>query len=197
MPFNFKCAAPVLPTPDLPPSQFGFVPIDYINLQYNYRTVTKSQWFNPYAQFIHDKPEHGGLGATPYAFSIDDSLSVQNNAGAGLILVVGGPEGLPNRTQVPPPVPLPFPYYTFELDLQPPAGPVKWAKYGVCSADATTDFPSSGSLAYAIGVTPKAQTFLHDNPDRYESEKISDYDPTGCFAEADLETLAQWHWDRF
>jgi hypothetical protein len=167
VPFNFDCPAPDLPTPNLPPSQFGDVPIDYINLQYNYKTMAKPQWLNSYTQFIH-----GDLGATPYAFSIDDSNSAQNNAGDGLILAVGGDNGLPNNTQVPPAVPLPYPFYTFELDLQAPSGPIKWAKYGICSADATIKFPADFVAAGgAIGVTPKAHRFpctitLTDTADR-------------------------------
>jgi hypothetical protein len=159
VPFNFNCAAPDLPVRTMPPAQFGYTPIDYIELQYNYKTdANTSQWFNPYTQFIHD-PDRGGLGATPYAFSIDDSLSVQNNAGDGLILVVGGKHGLPNTNPVPPPVPVYDNWYDFAVGLgAPPTTGPAWASYQICSTGVTTDFPSPTPQGWVLGVNPKWTT---------------------------------------
>jgi hypothetical protein len=159
VPFNFGCSVPDLPVRTAPPAQFGYTPIDYIELQYNYNTDdVRAQWFNPYTQFIHD-PKRGGLGATPYAFSIDDSLSVQNNPGDGLILVVGGDHGLPNKNQVPPPVPVYDSWYDFVVGLgtPPKTGPA-WASYGICSNKATTKFPSAAPQGWNLGVNPKWTT---------------------------------------
>ena len=123
VPFNFACAAPDLPTANLPPDKNGKAPIDYIALQYNYETLPAKQWFNPYTQFVQGSAADGGLGANAYAFSIDDSASVQNNAGDGLIFAVGGANGLPNKTQVPPPSRPIIPITTLSLALarRPPA----------------------------------------------------------------------------
>jgi hypothetical protein len=159
VPFNFGCKAPDLPTADLPPNQLGKAPIDYIALQYNYeKLANKKQWFNPYTQFIHADAAQGGLAANAYAFSIDDSASVQNNPGDGLIFAVGGDNGLPNKTQVPPPVPVYYPYYDFVIGLGSPGAQAKWAKYGLCSADATRPFPNADG-GYSIGVNPDLYTF--------------------------------------
>ncbi len=159
VPFNFACAAPDLPTANLPPDKNGKAPIDYIALQYNYETLPAKQWFNPYTQFVHGSAADGGLGANAYAFSIDDSASVQNNAGDGLIFAVGGANGLPNKTQVPPPVPTYYPYYDFVVGLgAPAAGGAAWAEYGVCSQTATTPFPNADG-GYSIGVNPELYTF--------------------------------------
>ena len=160
VPFNFNCSAPDLPVRTMPPAQFGYTPIDYIELQYNYNTDNvRAQWFNPYTQFIHD-PKRGGLGATPYAFSIDDSLSVQNNPGDGLILVVGGDHGLPNKNQVPPPVPVYDNWYDFVVGLGDPApthAPA-WASYQICKTGVITQFPSATPQGWNLGVNPKWTT---------------------------------------
>ena len=159
VPFNFGCSAPDLPTAVLPPEKNGKAPIDYIALQYNYEKLPASQWFNPYTQFVHAGAAAGGLGANAYAFSIDDSASVQNNAGDGLIFAVGGARGLPNKTQVPPPVPTYYPYYDFVIGLgAPAAGAATWAAYGICSPNATAAFPNTDG-GYSIGVNPELYKF--------------------------------------
>jgi hypothetical protein len=162
VPFNVGCAAPDLPTVDMPPAG-NRAPIDYINLQYNYQntTLTKKQWFNPFTQLIHDSPDNGGLAASAYAFSIDDHASFLSNAGGGLIVAVGGANGLPNPDPYPPPTPPVYRYFDFSVDLGAPAkGAPIWAKYGVCSATADVQFPPVpvGS-GYSLGVDPSVQTF--------------------------------------
>jgi hypothetical protein len=73
-------------------------PLDYIYLQYNYENsaLSESQWFNPYTHLIHAAPPNG-LGASAYAFSIDDQASFVSNSGGslpgGLVIAVGS-EGL-------------------------------------------------------------------------------------------------------
>jgi hypothetical protein len=83
VPFNFNCSAPDLPVRTAPPALFGYTPIDYIELQYNYNIDNvRAQWFNPYTQFIHD-PHRGGLGATPYAFSTTTALACRITRATG------------------------------------------------------------------------------------------------------------------
>ncbi len=160
VPFNNNFANKALPTPDQPPAQNGNAPIRYIAMQYNYQNLAnEGEWFNPYTQFIHGDAASGGLGANAYAFSIDDAASVQNNAGEGLIFAIGGDNGLPNKTQVPPPVPAYYPYYSFVIGLgSPGASGAQWAKYGICSSEATVQFPNLTG-GYSIGVNPELYTF--------------------------------------
>ncbi len=162
VPFNVSCATPDLPTTDMPPSG-SRAPIDYINLQYNYQdsSLTKPQWFNPYTQLIHDSPANGGLGASAYAFSIDDHASFLSNSGGGLIITVGGTLGLPNPNPYPPPTPPVYRYFDFSVDLgAPAAGAPTWANYGICSTTATVPFPPvPANTGYSLGVDPSVQTF--------------------------------------
>jgi hypothetical protein len=170
VPFNQPCKTAV---PELPTADTSRVPIDYINLQYNYLNpaVLESKWFNPYTQLIHGDPVEGGLGANAYAFSIDDQSSFLSNDGGslpgGLIIDVGGSEGLPNKTQVPPPLPPYHPLFDFVVALGPPGlDGAQWAKYGICSTDATRVFPTSSSPngAYSFGVDPAVQNISATNP---------------------------------
>ena len=131
-------------------------------MQYNYEDskLSKTQWFNPYTQLIHGAPADRGLAASAYAFSIDDHASFVSNSGGGLILAVGGPNGLPNLTPYPPPLPDYYQYFDFAVGLGGrPKMATKWAKYGICSNDATIPFRPSDTGGYVFGVDPKLQSF--------------------------------------
>jgi hypothetical protein len=160
VPFNVSCPQPDLPTANLPPTKLGNAPINYIALQYNWeQTTTASQWFNPYTQFIH-----GVLNANAYAFSIDDAASVANVAGSGLVFAVGGPNGLLNTTQFPPPLPTYYPWYTFSVALG--AGGPGWKSYQLCAPSGKPSnevmFPPGLQLPNSPpgwGMNPAAYTF--------------------------------------
>jgi hypothetical protein len=140
VPFNQGCkvAVPELPTP----KSGSRVPLDYINLQYNYLTkppgtgATGQQVFNPYTKFIHQN-----LRSTAYAFSIDDRTAFLSNAGGGLIIAVGGPNGLVNGQPTIPPLPEVNVNFDIVVSLQPAPGTLSWAKYGICSPNADQNFP--------------------------------------------------------
>jgi hypothetical protein len=165
--FDAGCSSP---PQDLPTIWGGSkAPIDYVYLQYNYLDRPRARWFNPYTRLIHAPESEGGLAANAYAFSIDDRSSYQNNSGGslsgGLIIAVGGANGLVNKTQMPPPVPQYYPDFFFGLQLGAPAlGATQWAKYGICSDTADTPFPPSTNGAYAIGVDPALYKISAANP---------------------------------
>jgi hypothetical protein len=173
VPFNTECkgAVPELPTADQPPAG-SRAPVDYIDVQYNFQTpsLAPKQWFNPYTQFIHGGVAQGGLAASAYAFSIDDHASFQNNSGGslpgGLIVAVGGDNGLPNKTQMPPPVPSFYKYFNFSVALGgPSAGGAKWDKYGICKTAADTPFPPvPPGVGYIMGVDPATRIISPSKP---------------------------------
>lgn len=170
VPFNVSCSNKELPTAnDNPPG--SRVPIDYIHVQYNYEDLSldANQWFNPYTQLIHGDIAAGGLDANAYAFSIDDHSSFLSNSGGslpgGLIFAVGGDNGLPNKTQVPPPAPPFYKWYDFSVNLGPnQAGGASWEKYGVCSDTADTLFQPSTDGTYVIGIDPAITKISNQNP---------------------------------
>jgi hypothetical protein len=165
VPFNESCTGD-LSVFDLPTVAEGNrSALDYIYLQYNYKdsALTETQWFNPYTQLIHAAPPDG-LGASAYAFSIDDQASFVSNSGGslpgGLIIAVGGPSGLPNPNPYPPPLPDYYQFFDFAVGLGgTPSMKTTWAKYGICSQDATIPFRPSPTGGYVFGVDPKLQTF--------------------------------------
>ena len=70
----------------------------YCELQYNFfdPTVPVAKHFNPYVQLVHQT-----LASNAYAFSIDDAVSFKGIPGTGVIITVGGANGLENTTQTP------------------------------------------------------------------------------------------------
>ena len=119
------------PTPPLQPKgQSGEAPINYISLQYNWDQIPQPAtrlWFNAYTRLIHDT-----IKANAYAFSIDDAASVMNIRASGLILTIGGPNGLENTSQFPPPLSDWFQWYMFNIGLG--AGEPGWKSYSFCGA---------------------------------------------------------------
>ncbi|GLI93827.1 hypothetical protein [Methylocystis echinoides] len=87
--------------------QFKEYQLDYCSLQYNYlnANLPAGQIFAPFTALTHrpysttsTKP---GLASSAYAFSIDDALSFMRVPADGVIMSVGGSNGLENRTGVP------------------------------------------------------------------------------------------------
>jgi len=119
------------PSPPLSgPGQSGAAPINYISLQYNWDQIPQPAprlWFNAYTRFIHDT-----IKANAYAFSIDDAASVMNIGASGLILTIGGANGLENTSQFPPPLSDWFQWYMFNIGLG--AGGGGWKSYSFCGA---------------------------------------------------------------
>jgi hypothetical protein len=140
--FNSGCAASfndLLLSPG-PKSRFDRVQFDYINyLQYNYERedLKQEQWFNPFVRLVHGKE----INASSYAFSVDDAAGFQSHPGEGLIIAIGGAEGLPNKQ----PIVLPANYTKdFQVvlgDSKGIPGRPRWKSFGVCKENVDTDFP--------------------------------------------------------
>jgi hypothetical protein len=77
----------------------------YCELQYNFfdATVPVAKQFNPYVKLVHQT-----LASNAYAFSIDDAVSFKGIPGSGVIITIGGANGLENTTQTPLPTPNTF-----------------------------------------------------------------------------------------
>jgi hypothetical protein len=141
--FNSGCGASfndLLLSPG-PKTRFDQVQFDYINyLQYNYTRkdppLEQQQWFNPFVRLVHGKE----INASSYAFSVDDAAGFQSHPGEGLIIAIGGAEGLPNKE----PIVLPA---NFSKDFQVNLGNSiaqnrpRWTSFGVCKDVADKKFP--------------------------------------------------------
>ncbi|HMK88024.1 MAG TPA: hypothetical protein VK446_00110 [Methylocystis sp.] len=79
---------------------------NYCRLQYNYLGVPTQYIFNPYTKFIHGEFSQStpALGSTAYAFSIDDALSFIHFPSTGVVIAIGGTQGLVNQTGAPIPL---------------------------------------------------------------------------------------------
>ena len=139
VPFNRECHSATfndLKDSPGPETWFDTTQDNYLLLQYNYRTITaanKKQRFNPFTDLIHGEDN---LNANSYAFSIDDLRGYQNHPGEGLIIAIGGPNGLPNTKPVLPDKP----HYTKDFlvtlgdsvaDHRP-----RWKSFKVCTKTA-------------------------------------------------------------
>jgi hypothetical protein len=103
-----NCSFPLVSTPG-----YSTAIVDFCSLQYNYLLKKKpADIFNPYTQLIHET-----LKSNAYAFSIDDKAtfksvpSMRIGTSPGLIITLGGPEGLVNGKQAPLPNPDTFEKY--------------------------------------------------------------------------------------
>jgi hypothetical protein len=141
VPFNSGCGAganALNPFAPKPWSPFDAAKNDYLQLQYNYSTVSSpAQVFNPFTELVHSKTY---LNANSYAFSIDDAAGFQNHPGEGLIIALGGAHGLPNDTPVLPPADFSRDFEVDLADTMPQHSPL-WKSYGICKNDVDTDFP--------------------------------------------------------
>jgi hypothetical protein len=146
VPFNSGCHAHfnALKLSPGPESRYHKVQFDYINdLQYNYETDPKQrQWFNPFVRLVHGTE----INASSYAFSVDDAAGYQQKPGEGLIVAIGGPEGLPNKQPIVPPGNYKKDFLvTLGDSVGPPNSPSfprpRWKSFGVCKDVADKDFP--------------------------------------------------------
>lgn len=78
---------------DTPGADYNKAVAAYQALQYSYLKDPGST-FNPYVNLIHGKDY---LNMDAYAFSIDDASGNVNTEGSGIIIAIGGDEGLPNK----------------------------------------------------------------------------------------------------
>ncbi len=158
VPFNIGCNAAETVKQELPSVDGGSkLPLSYVQVQYNYDikpNLADNISFNPYTPMVHNTVAQGGLDSNAYAFSIDDKTAFQSNSGTGLIFAIGGATGLPNTTKVLPTVPAPNYRFDFGISLGANTGSVHWAKYGICAASATEDFPPLTGAGFSIGVDP-------------------------------------------
>jgi hypothetical protein len=94
--------------------------------------------FNPYGVLIHGADYINAPYV--YAYSVDDAVGNMQVAGDGLILAVGGVNGLPNPNHATPFINVSFGYAPKPINL------VQFTKYGVCKTPPDTavnpDFPS-------------------------------------------------------
>lgn len=151
------CTAPDLPEGSYAPAQYGNARVNYVTLQYNYNYAmlnsTGAKMFNPYTQLVHGPTAKGFLGASAYAFSVDDLVSLQQRPAIGLVLAIGGSRGLPSTVRLPANPPTAYNWYTASLNLgSAGSGAVGWKSYGLCSDTVTADFPIANPTA--IGLDP-------------------------------------------
>lgn len=128
VPFNTK-----RPERDAPPCPFNNLvgtvgSAKLVELENGYIThMQQSQTtpvFNPYYQLIHSKKY---LDMAAYAFSIDDAVGFQSHKGTGIILTVGGSNGLDNIRKL-----NPLDRVTVTLG-SPAKGDPKWGAFGICN----------------------------------------------------------------
>ncbi|MEP6968512.1 MAG: hypothetical protein ABI906_10570, partial [Pseudomonadota bacterium] len=127
VPFNENCenAASANPLYHTPGADYPTTAAKYIDLQYLLTGV-----FNPFVRLIHN-PDFLHMNA--YAFSIDDAVGNMNELGNGLIVAVGGSDGLVNKKAF-------DKHKVIHVNLGTPRpGFPKWKSYGVCSAKADQD----------------------------------------------------------
>ena len=91
------CSQPLLNTPPSP-SAYNTAISTFCELEYNFlNPATPPQnYFNPYAALIHKT-----IGSNAYAFSIDDKAAFKSVPADGLIITIGGPNGLAFNEQAP------------------------------------------------------------------------------------------------
>jgi hypothetical protein len=107
----------------------------YRGLEYSYTgNVDKQHNFNPYVQLIHDSKF---LGMQGYAFSIDDAVGNMQESGEGLIITVGGKNGLENQNAYDPKSAI---IVTMGM---PQSGRPIWTKFAACPASDKQCTPNS------------------------------------------------------
>lgn len=146
---------PDLPLTEQSPSENGIAPVNYMTIQYDFDKFGSkgTQRFNPYTQLIHGKVADGFLDMSAYAFSIDDHESFQSFSGTGLIVAVGGPNGLPLNKRVPQKLPPYYDWYTAAVTPGYLKGDTGWAAYGICSETADKEFPTEEGGV--MGIDPR------------------------------------------
>jgi hypothetical protein len=120
--------------------------------------------FNPYVTLIHD-PQY--LNAQyVYAYSVDDAVGNMQTTGEGLIIAVGGTDGLPNPKPATSPIHVPFGWSATDT--------VRFVKYGICtdapnqdvnpnftSFDLSANQLSNCTLSFMDNQTPPSLYLFH------------------------------------
>jgi len=123
-PFNANCTAQTNLLEDTP----GYQENDHSGYQsVKSEFDTLNDWptgeFNPYVTLIHGSQYLNAQYV--YAYSVDDAVGNMQTAGEGLIIAVGGTEGLPNLQPATSPIHVPFGWAATDA--------IRFVKYGVCT----------------------------------------------------------------
>jgi hypothetical protein len=104
----------------------------YQKLKGKYDVLQLGGTFNPYTTLIHGSAWLNIANA--YAYSVDDAVGNLQASGAGFIIAVGGPRGLPNPNKAQDPINVSIGYGAKDR--------VRFEKYGVfCGSDPSKDDP--------------------------------------------------------
>ena len=129
-PFNDNCSAETNLLQDTP----GYTEdnsLEYQEVKTNFDAL-QYWWtgeFDPYVDLIHGQ---GFLNAEfVYAYSVDDAVGNMQTTGEGLIIAVGGPQGLPNQEPATAPIHVPFGWAAQDR--------VRFVQYGVCTDSPNRD----------------------------------------------------------
>ncbi len=148
----FSClgqANPLFDTPNLPAGEgYAIAESAYHRLQY-------SGAFNEYVELIHGKSE---LNMSAYAYSIDDAVGNMNQLGTGIVIAIGGSNGLPNQQ----------PYVPGQIANINPGMPAPgstapyFTAYGICSDTAAHPLTKNTSFQ-VLSVNYPCEISLEDS----------------------------------
>ncbi len=134
-------------TPDYAGREYLGIHSEYIKLQYTSLTADPTETFNPYVKLVHG-PTYLNMPGS-YAFSIDDDVGNMQVANAtGMIIAVGGTNGLENQDPYNPATVINVSLGDANALKRP-----QWTDYGICGNTADRQF-SPGQLAFQVSVPP-------------------------------------------
>jgi hypothetical protein len=183
VPWNAYChgGAAANDLKDLP--NFSEVHTTYIALQYASPLGT----FNPYVDLVHGRDFLDMPGS--YAFSIDDDVGNMLVAGEGIIVTIGGSNGLENEVQFDKKK-----IVNVNLGDPNPLGRPVWSQYGFCNAEPERDIKSLSlqitSVHYPCGIVltdaaSRTYTFTLQEPPYPPLDQMSSAPITDCSAPGD------------
>ncbi|MBX3709796.1 MAG: hypothetical protein KIT56_06525 [Gammaproteobacteria bacterium] len=137
----FNCASHANDLQSTPGANYEQAQEAFLALQYDYElNPPPSILFNPYVEFIHSSTY---IGMNAYAFSIDDAVGNMNEDGDGVVIAVGGGNGLPNPNAY-------DPSKIVNVGLGAPSGSdPTWVFYGICQPTPNKQLPT-GSLTFKV-----------------------------------------------
>jgi hypothetical protein len=123
-PFNANCKADTNLLEDTPAYQeSNHAGYQSVKSEFDALNYWPTGEFNPYVALIHD-PQYLNADYV-YAYSVDDAVGNMQTQGEGLIIAIGGTDGLPNPDPATSPIHVSFGYG--------PKDAVRFVKYGVCT----------------------------------------------------------------
>jgi len=123
-PFNANCSAQTNLLEDTPGYQENnYAKYQSVKAEFDALNYWPTGDFNPYVKLIHDSQYLNAQYV--YAYSVDDAVGNMQTTGEGLIIAVGGTEGLPNPNPATAPIHVPFGWAATNA--------VRFIKYGVCT----------------------------------------------------------------